>query len=97
MYKRQDLPEKMLKLNEAFISITWLIPLLGIVEIIGGILFVFKKFRPLAAVMLFPILIGILLTHIIADPKSLPIVIVLWAIEIWVIIDNKEKYLHMIK
>ena len=92
-----DLPEKMLKLNEAMANITWLIPLIGIVEIIGGVLFIIKKFRPLAAIMILPILLGVLLTHIMADPKGLPVVLVLFAIEIWVIIDNHEKYLPMIK
>lgn len=92
-----DLPEKMIKFNEAMVAITWLIPLIGVVEILGGILFIFKRFRPLAAIMLLPILVGVLLTHLIADPKSLPVVLVLCAIEIWVIIDNNEKYLPMIK
>lgn len=92
-----DIPENMKKINEAFATITWLMPLLGVIEIIGGILFIIKRFRPLAALMLLPILVGILLTHLISDPKSLPIVFVLIAIEIWVIIDNREKYLPMIK
>jgi uncharacterized membrane protein YphA (DoxX/SURF4 family) len=91
-----DIPENMKKINEAIATITWLMPLLGIIEIIGGVLFIIKRFRPLAAIILLPILVGVLLTHIISDPKSLPIVIVLWAIEIWIIIDNKEKYLPMI-
>jgi uncharacterized membrane protein YphA (DoxX/SURF4 family) len=92
-----DMPEKMVKLNEALTNITWLIPLIGVVEIIGGILFIIKRFRPLAAIMILPILFGVLLTHIIADPKGLPVVLVLFAIEIWVIIDNHEKYMPMIK
>jgi uncharacterized membrane protein YphA (DoxX/SURF4 family) len=92
-----DLPEKLMKLNEAMANITWLIPLIGVVEIIGGILFIIKRFRPLAAIMILPILFGVLLTHLIADPKGLPIVLVLFAIEIWVIVDNHEKYLPMIK
>jgi hypothetical protein len=78
-------------------NITWLIPLIGVVEIIGGFLFIIKRFRPLAAIMILPILFGVLLTHIIADPKGLPVVLVLFAIEIWVIIDNHEKYMPMIK
>ena len=92
-----DLPEKLVKMNEAMATITWLIPLIGTVEVIAGALFIFKKFRPLAAIMLFPILIGIVATHILADPKGLPMVLFLFAIDIWVIIDNREKYLHMIK
>ena len=41
-------------------------------------------------------MIGILLTHIIIAPSGLPVALVLLAIEIWVIIENREKYLPMI-
>jgi len=40
---------------------------------------------------------GILLTHIITAPSGLPMALVLMAIEIWVIFENREKYLPMIK
>lgn len=91
-----DLPEKMAKMSAAMMEISWLMPLIAVVEIGAGILFIFKKTRALAAIMLFPILIGIFLTHLIASPKELPLVIVLFAINIWVIIDNRQKYLPMI-
>lgn len=91
-----NLPAKMIKLNLAMLEIGWLMPLIAIVEIVGGLLFIFKKFRPFAAIMLFPVMVGILLTHILYDRSTLPIVIVLLVIQLWVIIDNREKYLPMI-
>lgn len=93
----KDLPEKMVKLNLAMIEIGWLMPLIATIEVIGGVLFITKKYRPLAAIMIFPIMIGILLTHLLVEPATLPIVILLFAINIWVIVDNREKYLAMIK
>ncbi len=39
----KDMPESMLKLMAAFIEIGCLIPLVAIVEIIGGILFITNK------------------------------------------------------
>lgn len=92
-----DLPEKMVKMNQAMMEIGWIMPLVGLVEIIAGILYIFKKTRALGAIMLFPILIGILTTHAIAEPSGLPMTIVLFAINIWVIIDHREKYLPMIQ
>lgn len=92
-----DLPEKMAKMGAAMMEIGWLMPLVGVVEIFAGLLFIFKKTRALAAIMLLPILMGIFLTHFLASPKELPMVVVLFAINIWVIIDNREKYLPMIK
>jgi uncharacterized membrane protein YphA (DoxX/SURF4 family) len=93
----KDLPAELVKVNQAMLEIGWLMPLIATVEMIGGLLFIVKKFRPLAAVMLFPIMVGILLTHLLYEHSSLPLVIVLFVIELWVIIDNREKYLPMIR
>ena len=92
-----DLPENMLKMMTAFMQIGWLMPLVAVAEIAGGILFITNKFRALGAIIIFPILIGILLTHITVVPSGLPMVIILLSIEIWVIIENREKYLPMVK
>ena len=92
-----DLPENMLKMMTAFMQIGWLMPLVAVAEIAGGILFITNKFRALGAIIIFPILIGILLTHITVAPSGLPMVTILLSIEIWVIIENREKYLPMVK
>jgi len=55
------------------------------------------KYRALGAIVIFPVMIGILLTHLINDPSGLPIAIVLLAINIWVILENRNKYIPMIK
>jgi len=92
----KDLPEKMMKVMGAFMEIGWLFPLIAVAEITGGVLFITSKFRVLGAIILFPVLVGILLTHILLAPSGLPLAIVLWGIELWVIIENREKYLPMI-
>jgi uncharacterized membrane protein YphA (DoxX/SURF4 family) len=93
----KDMPEKMMKVMGAFMEIGWLFPLIAIAEITGGILFLTNKFRALGAIILFPVLVGILLTHILIEPSGLPLAIVLLGIELWVIVENREKYLPMIK
>lgn len=92
-----DLPAEMVKLMTAFMTIGWLMPLVAVVEIVGGALFLIPKFRALGAIVIFPIMVGIVLTHIFNAPSGLPIAIVLLAINIWVIIENRSKYLPMIK
>jgi putative oxidoreductase len=93
----KDMPENMMKAMTAFMEIGWLMPLIAVAEIAGGLLFITNKFRALGAIIIFPVLIGILLTHIIIAPSGLPFALVLLAIEIWVIIENREKYIPMIK
>jgi putative oxidoreductase len=93
----KDMPENMMKAMTAFMEIGWLLPLIAVAEIAGGLLFMTNKFRALGAIIIFPVMIGILLTHLTIDPSGLPLAIVLLAINLWVIIENREKYLPMIK
>jgi uncharacterized membrane protein YphA (DoxX/SURF4 family) len=92
-----DLPQEVIDFNNHFNAIFWLMPLIAIVEIIGGVLFLFDKTRALAAIVILPIMIGILLTHILMIPSGLPIAIVLMLINAFVIYQNKEKYLPLIQ
>lgn len=93
----EDMPENMVKLMGAMMEFGWLMPLIATVEIVGGILFIIPKFRALGAIMIFPIMVGILLTHIFNVPSGLPIALILMAINLWVIFENREKYMPMIK
>jgi putative oxidoreductase len=93
----KDLPEGLIKVMTAFMEIGWLMPLIAVAEIVGGVLFITNKYRALGAIIIFPVLIGILLTHITSAPSGLPVALVLFAIEIWVMIENREKYFPMIR
>ena len=93
----EDMPEAMVKLTEALMSIGWLMPLVAVVEIVGGILFIIPKFRALGAVVIFPIMVGIMLIHTINEPSGFPMALVLLLINLWVIFENREKYLPMIR
>jgi len=42
-------------------------------------------------------MIGILLTNIITAPSGLPIALVLLAINLWIIFENRERYLPMVR
>ena len=93
----EDLPENMKRINDAFMEIGWLLPLIGAAEILGGILFIIPKTRAVGALVIFPVMVGILLTHIIIMPAGLVMATVLMAINLWVIYENREKYLPMIR
>ena len=91
-----DLPENMVKLMGAFMEIGWLMPLVGIIEVLGGLLFIVSRTRELGAIVIFPVMIGILLTHIISAPSGLPIALVLFGINVWVIYENRARYLPLV-
>jgi putative oxidoreductase len=93
----ENAPAEGMKDFAAMMEISWLMPLLATAEIIGGILFIIPKTRALGAIVIFPIMVGILLTHIFVDTSFLPVALVLAAILTWIMYENREKYLPMIR
>lgn len=92
----KDLPEKMMKAMNAFMEIGWLMPLVGLAEIVGGLLIIIPRTRAFGALIIFPVMVGIFLTNIVQDQSGLPIAVVLGAILIWIMYENREKYLPLI-
>lgn len=92
-----ELSEELQKTDRAFETIAWLMPLVAIVEIVGGILFIIPKTRALGAIIVFPIMIGIILHHIYYAPESLLMAAIFFIVNIWIIIDNRTRYLPLIK
>ena len=92
----EDMPEESIKLMTSIAEIGWLLPLTGVVEVLGGILFIIPKFRALGAIIILPVMIGILLINIINIPSGLPIAAVLFAINLWVLFENRKKYKALI-
>jgi len=93
----EKMPEDMLKFMGAVMQITWLMPLVGIVEIVGGVLFAIPKYRALGAIIIFPVMVGILLTNIFNAPDGLPIALILLAINLWAMYNDRVKYAPLFK
>ena len=93
----ETIPPDMLKLGTALMETGWFMPLVAVVEIVGGLLFILTKTRALGAIVIFPIMTGILLIHLFQDRSGLLIASILFCINLWVILENKEKYEHMIE
>ncbi|WP_346238173.1 DoxX family membrane protein [Niabella insulamsoli] len=87
-----EMTEEQMKIFGAFMQITWLMPLVAVVEIVGGLLFIFPKTRALGAIVILPVMVGIVLHHAVMDPGTLAIPLVLFAINLWMIFDNWKKY-----
>jgi len=79
------------KINEAMMTMKWIIPLTGFIELISGILTLFPKTRALGAVMIFPVMIGILVHNTTFMPEGLAIAGVLFLINLWMLADNRHK------
>ena len=89
--------EEMLKVFGALMTVKWLMPLVAIVEIVGGILVAIPKTRALGAIVILPVMVGIVVHHLTFDVAGIGMGLVLFLIDLWVIIENKNKYLHILK
>lgn len=92
-----DLPAELVKVNNALMEIVWLMPLIAVVELIGGILLLVPKFRALGAIIIFPIMLGIVIIHATVALSGLPLAIILAGILLWIMWENRAKYLQLIK
>lgn len=88
---------EVIKVGEAFMTISWLMPLIAIVEIVGGLLFIFPKTRALGAIVILPVMIGIMLHNAVYMPSGLAIAGIFFLINLWALYDNKNKYESIIK
>lgn len=91
-----ELTEAQMKAFGAFMQITWLMPLVAVVEIIGGLLVLSPRTRALGAIVILPVMTGIITHHAVSDPAGIGIPLVLFIINIWMIIENRKKYQPMI-
>ena len=90
-----DLPEAVVKDNAAMMEIQWLMPLIAVAEIIGGLLLLLKRTRPMGVLVVFPVMVGVLLVHLFVMPQGVAIALVVWAILGWLIYEYRDKYLAL--
>lgn len=83
---------EILKVGEAIMRIKWLLPLVATIEILGGLLFIFPKTRALGAIVILPVMVGIVLHNATYMPAGLMIAGVMFLINLWIIVDNWKKY-----
>ena len=92
----ENMPEAMAKDFAAITEISWLMPLLGVSESLGGVLLLFAKTRKLGILILFPVIVGILLTHIFVAPEGLIIALVITAIIMWNLYEYRNDFLKLL-
>lgn len=90
-----DMPAEMQTASNAIVTLKWLIPLTGLIELVGGLLILFPRTRALGAIMILPVMIGIICHNAVFMPSGMLIAGVLLLINVWMIADNWKKYQPM--
>ncbi|SFC53908.1 DoxX protein [Flagellimonas taeanensis] len=88
----EEMSEALLKDFQAMMEISWLLPLVGLAELIGGILVIIPKTRALGALIILPVMVGILLVNTVVDTSGFVIALGLAIILGWIMYENRHKY-----
>ena len=81
---------------QAIGKLQWVMPLVGLVEIIGGLLFILPRTRAIGAIVILPVMVGIVLHNYTFEPSGLAIAIPLLLINIWMIIDHRTGFMQLL-
>lgn len=88
----EEMPEALMNDFQAMMEISWLMPLIAIAELIGGILVIIPRTRALGALIILPVMVGILLVNIVVETSGFAIALVLAVILGWIMYENRHKY-----
>ncbi|SHI86042.1 DoxX family membrane protein [Pseudozobellia thermophila] len=92
-----EVSEAMMQVMNGFMAVKWIFPLVALVEIIGGALIAIPKTRALGALVILPVMVGIMVHHLVHDMAGLVIPLVMFAINLWAIAANWDKYAPIVK
>ncbi|MGS2764801.1 DoxX family membrane protein [Sinomicrobium sp. M5D2P9] len=87
-----ELSEEMMQVFGALMTIQWLLPLVALVEIIGGVLFAIPKYRALGAIVILPVMVGIVIHHLVHDVAGVGVGLIMFLINLWALWENRGKY-----
>lgn len=88
----EEMPEALMNDFQAMMEISWLMPLIAIAELIGGILIIIPRTRALGALIILPVMVGILLVNTVVETSGFVIAFVLAVILGWIMYENRHKY-----
>ncbi|UKT62185.1 DoxX family membrane protein [Pedobacter mucosus] len=74
----------------------YLMPLIKLTELCCGVLLLFGRTAPLAALIIFPVTLNIFLYHLYLGPKELPLVAVMLIFNLFLFFVYRHKYLPII-
>jgi len=92
----EEIAEETMRDFSAIMEIVWLYPLMAAAEILGGILVIIPKTRALGALILVPMMVGILLAHTVVDNNGLVMALIMALILGWIIYEERGKYRPLI-
>lgn len=85
-------PERMQIIFGGLKEMSYFFPLLGITEVVCGVLLLAGLWVPLALTIIAPVVVNILMIHVFVDTAGLPIAIILTGIEIYLAYRYRSSF-----
>ena len=95
--KQPEIPGVAGEFMKGLLASGYFLPLLGITELIVGLMLLFNLWSALAAVMLAPITLNIFLYHTILDPSALAIGVLCILFNIYLLYYHRDKFEPLLK
>ncbi len=91
-----EMPKEQMDALMNLVNLKWLMPLIGIAEMVGGVLLAIPRTRLVGALVLLPVLVGILLHHITFEPAGIIVGLVFFIVVVWALFTGKSKLLNLL-
>ena len=78
--------------NDGIFAVGYFVPMLKIVELTCGILFVTGRFVPLATILIAPIIVNIFAYHAFIDNSGLPVAVFLVLANLFIAYNYRDAY-----
>ncbi len=92
-----DVPADTRVLHDALIGAGYFMPVITGVYLVSGICFVTDRFVPLAAVVLFPITLNIVLYHSFLNPGTVLVSLVVFPANIFLMYEYRDAYRPLLR
>lgn len=91
------MPEAASEFMGALVKSGYLMEAVAIVEIVTGLMLLLNRFKPLALVILFPVLLNAFWFHLFLDPAGIGGAFIAMAMNHFLFFANKESYKSILK
>ena len=81
----------------ALVNTGYMMYFIGLVEAVSGLLLLINKFKPLALVIVFPVLLNAFLFHLFLDIGGIGAAAMATAMNVFLFFVNKDKYDSILK
>jgi uncharacterized membrane protein YphA (DoxX/SURF4 family) len=88
----KEIPAGMKIFNDGLTASIYLVPLVKVIELICGLALISGRFVPLAAIVLFPISVNIVLVHAFLAPASIVAALFIFLGNIFLIFNYRKNY-----